>query len=188
MYLERQSIKRNGEKMEVFEAIKGRRSVRKYKSKEIPEEDLKKILEAGRWAPSSGNTQPLEMVVIRDRETKENLSDAALGQKFVAEAPVTIVVCANVPRTEERYGKRGSELYIFQDTAAAAQNIHLMAYSLGYATCWVGAFDDDEVAEVIEAPEEIRPLIIIPIGKPAEDPKAPQRRDLDEIVHENGFS
>jgi len=98
-----------------------------------------------------------------------------------------IVVCANVRRTEKRYGKRGSELYVIQDTAAAAQNIHLMAYALGYATCWVGAFDDEKVAKVIQPPEEIRPLAIIPVGEPAEKPKAPSRRELDEITHENIF-
>lgn len=173
--------------MEVSRAIKERRSVRKYKSDPVPEEDLTKILNAGRWAPSSGNTQPLELVVIKDQETKNQLVKAALGQSFIAKAPVAIVVCANIPRTERRYGARGSELYVIQDTAAAAQNIHLMAYALGYATCWVGAFNDEEVAKVIEAPEKMRPLAIIPLGKPAERPEAPPRRNLEDLIHENTF-
>lgn len=173
--------------MEVSKAIKGRRSVRKFKSDPVPESDLNEILDAGRWAPSSGNTQPLEMVVIEDENTKKRLSEAAYGQKFIAQAPVAIVVCANVPRTESRYGERGSQLYVIQDTAAAAQNIHLMAHSLGYATCWVGAYDDEAVEDVISCPEDIRPLAIIPLGKPAERPEAPGRRDLEEIVHENSF-
>ncbi|KXA91622.1 hypothetical protein AKJ57_00620 [candidate division MSBL1 archaeon SCGC-AAA259A05] len=173
--------------MEVSTAIRNRRSVRNFKSDSVRKEDLRKILNAGRWAPSSGNTQPLELVVVKDPKVKKRLASAALGQSFVAEAPISIVVCANVPRTKRRYGERGSQLYVIQDTAAAAQNIHLMAYALGYATCWVGAFDEEKVADVIEAPEEVRPLVIIPMGKPAKIPREPPRRDLEDIVHENIF-
>lgn len=173
--------------MEISTAIRNRRSVRSFKSDPVREEDLNKILDAGRWAPSSGNTQPLELVVVKNQEVKERLASAAFGQSFVAEAPISIVVCANVPRTERRYGKRGSQLYVIQDTAAAAQNIHLMSYALGYATCWVGAFDEEKVAEVIEAPDEIRPLVIIPLGKPDKVPAEPPRRDLKDIVHEGVF-
>lgn len=173
--------------MDVLNVIKNRRSVRSYKSDPVPEEDLNKILEAGRWAPSSGNTQPLELVVTRDQKVKKQLVKAAHGQSFISEAPVVIVVCANVPRTKRRYGERGSNLYVIQDTAAAAQNIHLMAYALGYATCWVGAFKDKKVEEAIDAPEKIRPLAIIPLGKPARKPEAPAKRELDEIIHENSF-
>lgn len=174
--------------MDVGKAIKERRSIRNYKPDPIPEEDLTKILDAGRWAPSSGNTQPLELVVIKDQETRKELARAARGQSFIAEAPVAIVVCANVPRTEKRYGKRGRELYIIQDTAAATENILLMAYALGYGTCWVGSFIDEEVEKVIDAPEEIRPLAIISLGKIAKKPKTPPRRDLENIIHMNSFS
>ncbi|KXA89319.1 hypothetical protein AKJ37_04460 [candidate division MSBL1 archaeon SCGC-AAA259I09] len=173
--------------MDVSKAIKERRSVRNFKPDPVPEKDLLKILDAGRWAPSSGNTQPLELIVVKEPKTKEKLAKAARGQSFVSEAPVVIVVCANIPRTERRYGERGRNLYVIQDTAAAAQNIHLMAYALGYATCWVGSFHDDMVAEVIEAPEKIRPLAIIPLGKPKKIPKTPSRRDLENIIHENKF-
>lgn len=173
--------------MEISKAIKERRSVRKFESDPVMEKDLTKILDAGRWAPSSGNTQPLELVVIRDQEKKNSVSEAAFGQRFIAEAPIVIVVCANVSRTERRYGRRGSELYVIQDTAAAAQNIHLMAYALGYATCWVGAFNDEKLAKVIKAPAGIRPLVIIPLGKPPGRPKAPQRRELEDLIHENTF-
>lgn len=173
--------------MEVSKAIKERRSIRSYKSVPIPEEDLRKILDAGRWAPSSGNTQPLELVVVKDSETKEKLAKAARGQSFIAEAPVAIVVCANIPRNTRRYGERGRKMYIIQDTAAATQNMLLMAYSLGYGTCWIGSFYDEKVAEIIEAPEKIRPLAIFPIGKPAQKPNAPSRRNLEDIIHENTF-
>ena len=174
--------------MDVKDAIKRRRSVRSFKSDPIPEEDLNTILEAARWAPSAGNCQPLELIVVEQEETKKRLAEAALDQSFIEEAPVIIVVCANVPRTEKRYGKRGTNLYIIQDTAASVQNIHLTAYSLGYATCWVGAFDDDKVSKVVETPEKVRPLAIIPIGKPNEAPTAPNRRSLKDITHEEKYS
>lgn len=174
--------------MEVSRAIKERRSVRSYKQDPVPEEDLKEILDAGRWAPSAGNRQPLELVVIKEDEKRRELARAARGQSFITEAPVAIVVCANVPRTSRRYGERGRKLYVIQDTAAATQNMHLMAYALGYATCWVGSFDDGEVEKVTETPDHIRPLAIISLGKPAEEPATPPRRGLEEIVHETDFS
>lgn len=168
--------------------IKDRRSVRSFKPDDIPEKDLNRILEAARWSPSAGNRQPLEMVIIKENERREDLSEAALNQKFISEAPVDIVVCANIPRTTKRYGKRGSELYIIQDTAAATQNIHLMAKALDYGTCWVGAFDDSKVSEVIKAPGRIKPMAIVPIGKPDETPETPPKRDLSDITHHEKFS
>ena len=173
--------------MDVFEAIKGRRSVREFESTPVKEKDLEKILDAARWAPSAGHCQPLELVVVKDQVTKQGLVRAALEQTFIAEAPVAIVVCANVARTSRRYGRRGEELYCIQDTAAATQNIHLAAYALGYATCWVGAFDEGAVAEVIKAPVGVRPVAIVPIGKPAEKPSPPQRIPLSKIVREDRF-
>jgi len=173
--------------LDVTEAIKRRRSIRSFKDEPVKEEDLQKILDAARWAPSAGNMQPLELVVVRDRGVKQRLAKAALGQGFVAEAPVVIVVCANVTRTSSRYGQRGAELYVIQDTAAATQNIHLTACALGYGTCWVGAFDDEGVAEAIKTPPDVRPFAIIPIGRPAEKPGPTSRLPLDKIVHEDGF-
>ncbi|HID60692.1 MAG TPA: nitroreductase family protein [Hadesarchaea archaeon] len=173
--------------MDVFEAIEGRRSVRSFKPDQIDEKDLEKILDAGRLSPSAGNCQPWEFVVIRDKTSKQKLVLAALGQSFVAEAPVVVVVCANIHRSSNRYGRRGAELYCIQDTAAAIQNMLLAAYALGYGTCWVGAFDEEAVARAIKAPPSIRPVGIIPIGKPAEKPRATPRLPLSKIVRENQF-
>jgi len=173
--------------MDVFEAIKGRRSVREFESTPVKEKDLEKILDAARWSPSAGHCQPLELVVVKDQSQKERLAHAALDQTFIAEAPVAIVVCANVARTSRQYSRRGEALYCIQDTAAATQNIHLAAYALGYATCWVGAFDEDAVAAVIKAPAGVRSVTIVPIGKPAEEPSPPQRMPLSKIMHEDRF-
>jgi len=168
--------------MDIFEAIKGRRSIRSFKPDPIPDEDLRKILEAATWAPSAGNLQPWVFVIVKDEERKRRLARAALGQMFITEAPAVIVVGANEERSAWRYGKRGRELYCLLDCAAAIQNLLLAAYALGYGTCWVGAFHDEEVREIVGFPPHIRPVAIIPVGKADEKPMPPPRRPLDEVV------
>ncbi|MGC8816290.1 MAG: nitroreductase family protein [Candidatus Hadarchaeum sp.] len=173
--------------MDVFEAIKGRRSIRSFKPDPVSDADLEKILEAGISAPSAGNCQPWEFVIVKDPKNKQKLVQAARGQSFLAEASVVIVICADINRTASRYGERGRNLYCIQDTAAVAQNIHLAAYALGYGTCWVGAFDENAVAAAIKAPPGVRPLIMIPIGKPGETPKPTPRVPWKERVHRETF-
>lgn len=173
--------------MDVFEAIKGRRSIRSFVPEPISDADLEKILEAGIAAPSAGNCQPWEFVIVKDPLNKQKLVRAARGQSFLAEAHAVVVICADINRTASRYGERGRNLYCIQDTAAAAQNIHLAAYALGYGTCWVGAFDENAVAEAIKAPPGVRPLIMIPIGKPREKPRATPRAPLKERIHLETF-
>ncbi|MHA1262971.1 MAG: nitroreductase family protein, partial [Candidatus Freyarchaeota archaeon] len=117
---------------------------------DVSDEQVKKLLEAAIMAPSAGNMQPWDFIVVRDEGQKKALARAALGQMFVASAPVVIVVCANKPRTARRYGSRGSELYCLQDTAAATQNILLAATAMGLAGCWVGAFNEEEASRVLD--------------------------------------
>lgn len=173
--------------MDVFEAIKQRRSVRAYTSEEISEEDIKKLIEAARLAPSAGNIQPWEFVIVRNAETKRKLSYAALHQIFIEEAPVVIVVCADAARSSMGYGSRGANLYCLQDTAAATENMLLAAHALGLATCWVGAFHEDEVAKAVNTPRNVRPVAIVPVGRPARKPSAPAKRSIREIVHYDRF-
>lgn len=174
--------------MNLDEAIKNRRSVRSFKSEPIPPEKIEKIIEAGHWAPSAGNKQPLEIVKIEKEKNLEKLAKAANDQNFIKEAPISLVVCANVPRTSNTYGKRGKRMYIYQDTAAAIQNMLLKAYSLGYGSCWVGSFKDLEVKELINAPDSVKPVAIIPLGKPAEKPETPSRRKIEEFTHKEEYS
>jgi len=164
-----------------------RRSVRAYTSEEVSEEEVEKLIEAARWAPSAGNIQPWEFVIVKNAETKRKLADAALNQTFIEEAPVVIVVCANVERSSWGYGSRGANLYCLQDTAAAIENMLLVACALGLSTCWVGAFHEDEVAKVINTPRGVRPVAIVPVGRGAEKPRAPRKRSLEEIVHYETF-
>ena len=138
-------------------------------------------------APSAGNLQPWELIVIKSKENKNRLARAALDQWFIAEAPVVVVICADVPRTSMRYGKRGESLYCIQDCAAACQNLLLAAHALGYGTCWIGAFDDVAVSSILGLPKSVRPLAIVPIGRPAEKPSPPRRISLGRLVHEERY-
>jgi len=173
--------------MDVVEAIRGRRSIRTFKSKEVTQETVEKIIDAVRWAPSAGNIQPWEFIIIREPEIKRRLVEAALDQTFIEEAPVVIVVCANENRSSQGYGIRGKTLYCIQDTAAAIQNLLLTAYSFGLGACWIGAFEEEEARETLKIPSGIRPIAIIPVGYPAETPPPRSKRPMSQIVHYETF-
>ena len=173
--------------MDVLEAIKERRSIRAFTDEKVSEKDVERLIDAARWAPSAGNTQPLELVVVKDKEMKRKLSEAALNQTFIQKAPVVIVVCADLNRSSRGYGSRGERLYSLQDTAAATENILLAAQELGLATCWVGAFRDKEVAKAVKAPKNMKPVAIVPVGHPTERPLDPPKRSVNEIVHYETF-
>lgn len=172
--------------METIECIKNRRSVRKFKKKNIEKEKLIKILESAINAPSSGNLQNWEFIVIRNDETKKLLAKAALNQNFIAEANVVIVACSNDEKISF-YGRRGKELYAIQNVSAAIQNILLAANDLGIGSCWIGAFNEKEIKKILEIPENVRPLAIIPLGYPAEIPEKPPRRAISQVVFEEKY-
>lgn len=173
--------------MDVLEAIKGRRSVRTFKSENVSEKTVEKLIDAARWAPSAGNIQPWEFIIVRRPEIKKRLAEAAFNQSFIEEAPVVIVVCADENRSSEGYGQRGETLYCIQDTAAAIQNVHLAAYSVGLGTCWVGAFKEEEASELLKIPRGVRPVALIPVGYPSRFPSSRNKRDIDEMVHYEVF-
>lgn len=172
----------NADNFPLAQAIAGRVSVRQFKPTPIPEEHLRAMLSAAVQAPSAGNRQPWRFLVVRHADLRQRLAQAAHGQSFVAAAPVAIVVLADLPRTESRYGSRGTSLYALQDTAAAIQNILLTAVSLGYGTCWVGAFAEDQATAALDLPPALRPVAIIAVGVPAGAPRPRERRPLEEVV------
>ena len=174
--------------MDVFKAIKTRRSIRAFTDKRVTDREVKKLIEAARWAPSAGNIQPWEFIIVKDPKVKHGLCEAALNQTLIEEASVVIVVCADPTRSSKRYGSRGINLYCLQDTAAASQNILLTAHAAGLAACWVGAFNEEAAKRVLSVPDELRPIAIIPVGHPAEKPRARPRRHLDEVTHHETFS
>lgn len=163
-------------------AITGRRSVRQFQSTPVPGQHLETMLRAAIQAPSAGNRQPWRFVVVRNPGLRRELTRAAYGQAFLTAAPAAIVVVADLPRTAARYGERGTSLYALQDTAAAVQNLLLTAMALGYGTCWVGAFDEQQVAASLGLPPDQRPVAMVAVGVPAAEPSPPARRPLDEVV------
>lgn len=169
--------------MDVFEAIEKRRSVRSFEpNRNVPEELVEEILRCGCQAPSAGNVQPWRFIVVRDEGLKRALAAAAQGQDFVAQAPVVIVVCADLASHSLSYGQRGVELYSIQDTAAAIENMLLAATALELGACWVGAFREDEAARALHLVKDMRPLALIPVGYAAGETQTPRKMDCRRLV------
>jgi nitroreductase len=152
----------------MLEIFKKRHSVRSFQSREVEDEKIKEILEAGNSAPSAGNLKAREIVVVKDLETKKALAKAALGQSFVAEAPMVLVFFALPEKSGKKYEERGRNLYSIQDATISASFAWLQAVDLGLSACWVGAFDDEKVKEVLKVSPDWHPIAILPIGYSAE--------------------
>ncbi|MHA1464325.1 MAG: nitroreductase family protein [Candidatus Heimdallarchaeaceae archaeon] len=167
----------------VYEIIKTRRSIRSFSDREISDSTLQKILEAGWLAPSAGNRQPVEFIIIKNPSTKQKIS----SQKFVKESAVVIVIIVNLERTTSQYGDRGERMYIYHDSGAAVQNILLMCKALGLGSCWIGAFNDERVSRLLELPEHVIPMAIIPIGYPDENPEPPRKVPLEKVEHDEKY-
>jgi nitroreductase len=167
---------------DIIEAIEERSSTRQFTSDEIPDATIGRLLEAARRAPSAGNIQPWYFVVVKNQELRTELTKLAHNQNFVGQAPVVIVICADPTLSEQRYGSRGRDLYCLQDTAAATQNILLAATGYGLGSCWVGAFDEVGVQRVLGLDANKRPVAMIALGHPAEEPSPDPLRSMNEVV------
>ena len=153
--------------MDLFEAIKKRHACRSYDpSKSVNEEDLEKIIEAGKMAPSAGGLADQRFTVVMDLDVKKRINEeAASNQRYnLFDAAAIIVVSSDVSVVEGKYEKRGVELYAAQNVAAAVENILLAATALGLGSCWVGSFDEDKVKEILELEDAWRPMTMVPIG------------------------
>ena len=148
--------------MEYMELLKKRRSIRRYKSDPVPDEDVQTILEAARLAPSWGNRQCWQYVVVTDESIKEKL--AGEERKWISEAPIVIVACAD---TRESGHKPGMDYYML-DIGISFEHLILAATDLGLGTCWVGAFDEEAAKEALGVPGEIRVVAYTPLGYPNE--------------------
>jgi len=164
--------------MDVFKAIAERRSIRNYKNKEIEDEKLDKILESARIAPSASNHQEWKFLVVKSQETRDKLVEAAHGQKFVGQAPVTILACST---ESERVMPCGQHAYTV-DLSIAVSFMILEATELGLGTCWLGAYDEEKVKEILGIPDEIRVPAMFTLGYPDENPTARPRKDLTDII------
>jgi nitroreductase len=167
--------------MEVIRAVRERRSVRDFMDRGIPEGVLEILKDALIWAPSAGNLQSRKFYMVKDEAVKGRLASAALGQTFIARAPVVLVGCADSD-IHTRYGERGVYLYSIQDVSASIMSMMLVAVEVGLGSAWVGAFSESEVAEVLGLPRNLRPVAIVPIGYPALIPDAPPRVSKNDAV------
>ena len=164
--------------MDVFTAIRQRRSVRAYKKEDVEEEKLRKILEAARLSPSASNRQEWKFIVVKKKETRRKLADAALRQSFIEEAPAVIVACATETKAVMLCGQPAHTVNV----SIACAFMILQACELGLGTCWIGAFQEDEVKEILKVPESVRVVAMIPLGYPNEPPSRRSRKGLDQIV------
>jgi nitroreductase len=164
----------------------GRTSVRRYQNREIAPELIDQIIGLAASAPSAGNVESWDVVVVSDPSVREALADSALNQEHVALAPVALVVCANYVRSMARYSERGI-LYALEDATIAATYLMLGAHAAGLSTCWTGGFDDDMVREILGLPAHIRPVTILTVGYGAEAAISPNRRDFHEHIHQDGW-
>lgn len=157
--------------MDVFEAIKERRSIRSYKDKPIEEEKLQRLLEAARLAPSAKNRQNWKFIVVKERKIREKLVPACYEQEFVAQAPVVIAGVANPAFKWYRI-----------DMGIAFEHIALEAVDLGLGTCWIGAFDERMVSDILNVPENLETVILMAIGYPDYMPTPIPRKDMNDII------
>ena len=187
--------------MELFEAIKNRRSIRHYTTDTVDDDKVNKILEAGRWAPSWANTQCWRFVAVRDPNIKSRIGQSLMrikrddklvdnpGIKIFNDVPVLIVVCAETNKSGCKPGEATSKDFVTDkgdwfmfDAALAVQNMVLATHGLGLGTVIIGAFDAPMVEEILEIPEGYRVIILLPLGVPAREGKAPPRKELAEIT------
>lgn len=163
--------------MDLFEAIRGRRSIRSFMDRPVEDEKLSAVLEAGRLAPSARNLQDWRFVVVRDPATRKRLAEAARNQEFVGQAPVVIAACG----TSDMVMTCGQPACVL-DVTIAVDHMTLAAVAEGLGTCWIGAFYEDKVKEVLGIPEQIRVVALLLLGYPAQAARSTPRKKMDEIL------
>ncbi len=160
--------------MEVLEAIKSRRSIRKYAGDRVSDDQIRDILEAGRWAATKGNKQPWEFIILKDEKIRSELAEALPSGKFLAQAPIGIAVAIKSDNSPDAP----------LDGAAATQNMLLAAHALGLGACWISVYDtasENEAKRILNIPEDERLLSVISVGYPAEEPQK-EKKELAEIT------
>lgn len=168
--------------MEFEEVINKRKSIRKFESKEIPQELIYKIIELANLSPSAGNLQARSVVIVKDKEVKKKIAEICYGQSFIESATVVLVICANLEESAKKYGERGRNLYAIQDATIFASYIQLVATNFGLASCWVGAFNENTLKQLLNLKDELKPIAVIPLGFSKEDKERPPRKNLKEII------
>ena len=168
--------------MDTLDLLKSRRSIRIYQDKPVPQDLLLQILEAGRWAPSGANLQPWHFVLVSNQEMRKRIGQVArfffIKSSHVEKAPVVIVLGFDTKKG--KYGR--------YDVTLAGGNMMTMAESLGLGTCWIGAFDELKVKEILGIPENIEVIALMTLGYPDEKAEPPPRVELEKVVHWESWS
>jgi nitroreductase len=164
--------------MDFHELVKTRYSCRSYLPRPVEPEKLLRVLEAVRLAPSGSNRQPWKFVVVHDQEIKTRLARACANQRFIATAPVVVAGCGLMPDRIMSCGIPGDPV----DLAIAMEHLSLAATAEGLATCWIGAFSQDGVREVLGVPETAKVIELMTIGYPADGPRQKIRKPLADII------
>ncbi len=167
---------------EFFGFLETRASVREYEHEPVTEEEVDYILRCAGTAPSAGNLEAWDVIVVRDPETREALAEAAFSQEHVELAPVILVVCANYVRSMSRYGDRGI-LYGLEDATIACTYMMLAAHAKQIRSCWTGAFDDEGIREILNLPQHSRPVALLALGKGHLPAQKPGRMEIGGHVH-----
>jgi nitroreductase len=170
---------------DILDTITSRRNVKYFLPKFVSWDNISRVLEAARHAPSCGNIQNWKFIVVIDPEKKQQVAEACYDQFEIVQAGALIVVCAEPEKAERYYGVRGERLYSVQNCAAAIQNMLLESHSLGLGTRWIGGFEEENVRSLLNIPEEARPQAIIALGYPKEVPAKPPKYPLEPIVYFN---
>lgn len=178
--------------MDVFDCMAKRRSIRSFTDKAINDQDLHKILNAGTMAPSAGNMQAREFIIVRSEAAKRAVADTtdagitargkATTQVWISTAPVIVVICYDPRRMGARYGDKGRGDMSKLDCMGVAQNMMLAATAMGLASTCVIGFDRYRLQETLQIPAELVPLLLLPIGEPAEDPLPVHRLAYGELI------
>jgi nitroreductase len=178
---------------DLMEIIKGRRSIRRYQDKDIPEADLQQILESIQWSPSWANTQCWEVVVVKTKDMKEKLNETLTttnpARKGLLGAPVVLALCGKLHSSGYYKGEvttKFGDWFMF-DLGIATQSLCLTAHHLGLGTVVVGLFDHDKAKNVLGVGEGYELVVLIPVGYPAKDSPAPKRREISEFTHNGKF-
>jgi nitroreductase len=165
--------------MSLIDFILTRRSIRRYEKKDVPEEVLAQIFETGRQAPSAANKQPIHFVIVKDNEIKKELSKG-LFNRFVKDAPVVIVGCADV--NSLLTGK-----WAIVDATISMQNMVIASWTLGVGSCWLGDFDEKQVKELLRVPDKWKVVALVTLGYPDEQPKQKKKKSFEEMFSYNTF-
>ena len=170
--------------MDIYRLIKARRSVRAYLNREVPEDVLERMLEACQWAPSARNLQPWKFIVVRDADLRRQLAEAASQQMFIAQAPVVIAAVGLDPA----YIMSCQVPAYAVDTSIALDHLTLAAAAEGLGTCWIGAFSQDRVKEILRVPDAQKVVMLMPVGYPADEaPKERNRKPVEELTCTNYY-